>query len=58
MERTAGAMMVRDDFREFRGEVNAKLDKLNEDRREDVRGLHATLNDLCDPAPAAGGGLT
>jgi hypothetical protein len=26
MERTAGAMMVRYDFRELRGEVNAKLD--------------------------------
>jgi hypothetical protein len=46
MERTAGAMMVRHDFRELHGEVNAKLDKLNEDRREDVRGLHARLNDL------------
>jgi hypothetical protein len=56
MERTAGAMMVRYDFRELRGEVNAKLDKLNEDRREDVRGLHARLNDLLmipRPPPAA-----
>lgn len=37
---------LRDDFKELKGEMNAKFDELRKDRREDMRGLHDRLNDI------------